>query len=143
MEISWKRYKTTAEYTLSRISYKNIFTLDVIEPPVEGLSTQPLSTMSPGIYKLFLKTDLVTCEAIPRIQKIAGKPFFFVAPCKEVTDLLHVKHGISTLAGFQFKFYAGKVQGVSITPDEVSFDKLKTCLIYAIKNGETVKINVS
>ncbi len=143
MEISWKRYKTTADYTLSRISYKNIFTLDVVEPPVEGLSTQPLSTMSPGIYKLFLKTDLVTCEAIPRIQKIAGKPFFFVAPCGEVTDLLQVKHGVSTSAGFQFKFYTGKIQGCSITPDRDSFDKFITCLIYALKNYETVKINVS
>lgn len=142
MEISWKRYKTTNEYTLSRISYKNIFTLDVIEPPVQGLSLQPLSTMSPGIYKLFLKTDLHTYEAIPRIQKIAGKPFFFVAPCGQVTDFEHVKHGVSTQAGFQFKFYAGKVQGCSITPDREAFDKFITCLIYALKNNETVKINV-
>lgn len=143
MEISWKRYKTTAEYTLSRISYKNIFTLDVVEPPVQGLSPQPLSTMSPGVYKLFLKTDLHTYETIPRIQKIAGKPFFFVAPCAQVTDIENVQHAVSTLAGFQFKFYAGKIQGCSITPDREEYEKMITCLIYALKNNETVKINVS
>ena len=143
MEISWKRYKTTEEYTLSRISYINIFTLDVIEPPVEGLSKQPVSSMSPGIYKIYLKTDLHTYETIPRIQKIAGKPFFFVAPCGAVTEFVCVKHGVSTLAGFQYKFYAGKVQGCSITPDREQYEKMITCLIYALKNNETVKINVS
>lgn len=142
MEIKWKRYKKTADYTLARISYENIFSIDVIEPPIAGLSKQPLSTMNPGIYKLFLKTDLHSCQIIPRIQKIAGKPFFFLAPCNDMTNLLDVKHGVSTTAGFQFNFYLGKINGEVIAPDSTSFTKMITTMCIALKEKETIKIVV-
>lgn len=142
MEIKWKRYKTTSDYTLSKISYKNIFSLDVIEPPVQGLSKQPLSTMDHGIYKIYLKPDLFSYALVPRIKKIAGKPFFFVAPCTEVTNLAQVKHPVSTKHGFQFNLYAGKVNGESLAPSEKDFEKMITCMCIAMKQKECITINV-
>lgn len=142
MELVLKRYKFTTDYTLSRLCYKNLLSIDLVEPPIEGLSPQPLSTMPVGFFKLFLKANIGEISMRPRFQKCPGKPFFYISPLTSETAL----NGISFIEGENYKpnfvFHAGKINGDVIYPAPSDFDRLVTIMCFALKNREKIVVEI-
>lgn len=145
MELILKRYKHTSRYTLSRLyepGAADIVNLDIVEPPVAGFSQQPLSSLNPGIYKLFLKALPREVSMVPRFQKVAGKPFFYIDACLEAFALDAAKFTEQGRYAFMSYFSAGRLQGENLMPDKPAYDRLITRLCIAMKQKDKVKVKV-
>lgn len=145
MELTLKRYKITAGYTLSRLSEagsRSLVDIEIVEPPIEGLSKQPLSTLNPGLYKLFLKARAEEISIVPRFQKVAGKPFFFIEPCLNAFVLENVRFSHQERTKFSTFFWAGRIQGANLIPDKEAYDRLIYRLCIALKQKEKITVKV-
>lgn len=145
MELTLKRYKITPGYTLSRLSEtgsRSLVDIEVVEPPIEGLSKQPLSTLNPGLYKLFLKARPEEVSIVPRFQKVAGKPFFFIEPCMNAFCLDGAQFSRQERVKFSTFFWAGRVQGLNLIPDKEAYDRLIYRLCIALKQKEKITVKI-
>lgn len=142
MELTLTRYKHTADYTLSRLTYENLLSLDIVEPPVEGLNQQPFSTLLKGIYKLYLKPRSHELSVVPRFQKAPNKPFFFILPTEVEFDIQKAKFNNSDDYAPMFCFWSGKINGTNFAPAPNMYERLITLMCIALKRKEIVTVNI-
>lgn len=143
MELTLKRIKATNKYTLSRLydpAHRDVLHLDIVEPPLAGLTLAPLRTLDPGLYKLFLKTDRHFCELIPVFQYVAQRPRLSIVPQLVTADF----EGVEFIPQdhFAVSMKAGIFDGNNLLPDKESFTRMVLRLCIAKKMKEKLFVHV-
>lgn len=143
MELTLKRIKTTNIYTLSRLSETGIhglIAIDIVEPPVAGLTMDTVKTFDPGIYKLFLKSDVKQCAIIPTFQCVAQRPRLSILPLLVESHFSAVK--CVKREPFRAAMFAGRAQGENLVPDKEQYDRLMTRLFIAKQQKEIIFVKI-
>ena len=139
MELVLQRVKTTPEYTVSRMYeplHKAWVYLDVVEPPVAGLARTTLKSFDPGLYKLFLKSDALTCSVVPVFQKVALRPRLMLLPLlveSHLSAIDFVDHD-----HFRTRMLTGRLQGENLHPDKEAYDRFVMRLCIAKQAKEKI-----
>lgn len=146
MELTLKRIKHSNKYTWSRLyeqGNKNAFNLDVIEPPVEGLSISHENALPMGIYKIFLKPDPSQEDIVAVFQKVRRFPrcgFSAVHSDVNVLELDFYNRGkVFTQNVFLGQFDLRKY---SLTPKPTDYNNFMIRLVIAKQNHEIIRINI-
>lgn len=145
MNLIIKRFKHTEESTLGILTdkdYPKLFRFLVVEPPISGLSKTPLSTLEPGTYKLFAKTNLHQNKINIRTQKVSNKPYFVFTPVEKEVDVRNPVFVSRVLSKFEVLFLIGSYKGTHVCPDEDSYQKFITRIFIALKNKEKIYLNI-
>ena len=144
MELTLERIRCTKAYTVSTLynsDGKKVFVLDVVEPPVAGLSTSRLKALDPGKYKLFLKPNGDRTAIVPVFQSVAQRERFAFA--RMTKDLrmegisFHSDNGVSKAL-----LQCGRLKNSVLTSDTDDFDKLMISLIIAKQEKQPIWVNV-
>ena len=145
MELTLERYKCTKDYTLSRLynsESKKLFVLDVVEPPLSGLSVKGhIKALDPGRYKLFLKAYSEESVIVPVFQSVAQRERFSFERLVEDTPLENLsfksENHISTAL-----MYCGKMEGMRLVTDKSSYTKFMFVNIVAKQDKQIIWVNV-
>ena len=144
MELTLERIRCTRDFTVSVLyntDGKKVFALDVVEPPVAGLSTMRLKALDPGKYKLFLKPDSERRKIIPVFQSVAQRERFAFSPLPKNARLDDVdfvsENGVSRAV-----LQCGRLKNSTLTNECDDFDKLMIALIIAKQSKQTIWVNV-
>ena len=90
MELTIERYQQKKAFTLSRIyetGRRKHWSMDVLEPPIMGMTDSRTATLNPGRYKLYLKPDKEECDIIACFQRISRNARFGFVPVVENVDV--------------------------------------------------------
>lgn len=145
MKLLIKRFKYTEEVTLGYLideDYPKLFRFLIAEPPVPGLSKTPLSTLMPGEYKMYAKTNMYLNKISLRTQKVRNKPFFVLTHVDKECKVEEVEFVSRALGKFEILFLIGKPKGTDICPDDESYKKFVTRLFIATKNKESITLKI-
>lgn len=143
MELTLKRIKTTGTYTISRLterSVRSLVCLDIVEPPVAGLTMDTVKTFDPGIYKLFLKSNARLCTIVPTFQCVAQRPRLSILPLLVESHVSAV--GCVKREPLITTMYSGRLTGENLVPDKEAYDRFLTYLIIAKQNKEKIFVNI-
>lgn len=143
MELTIKRTKCTSRYTLSRIydaNNKQLIWLDLVEPPVKGLTLETVHTLPLGPVKLFLKTDALSCSVQPVFAHVAQCPRLFICPMKVETHAAAVP--FRSDGDYRIAMWAGRMAGENLRPDLELYDRFITRLLVAKKEKEKLIVNI-
>ncbi len=143
MNITLKRYKTSPSYTVSRLTvdeYRDLFTLDMVEPPLAGMTFDTVKTLDPGIYKLFLKPDILTYSIVPTFQKVAQRPRICIRPLLVAADVSAVE--CIKRDPLVVQMLAGRITSNTLMPDKESFERFMTALHIAKQKKEKLFVYV-
>ena len=145
MELTLERYKCTKDYTLSRLynsESKKLFVLDVVEPPLAGLSINGrIKALDPGRYKMYIKAYNEESAMVPVFQSVAQRERFSFDRLKEATavDKLDFKshNRISTAL-----LHCGKIEGTHLVPNKLNYTKFMFVNIVTKQDKQIIWVNV-
>ena len=146
MDLTLKRIKTTSSYTYSRLydaENKQLFNLDIIEPPVEGLSGQLRKALPLGQFKIFLKPEPTTRNVVAVMQKICRSPRCGFSSVENDSNILQLDFHSGNRV-YQQNMFCGRFDPAQycLSPAPVDFDRFMIALIIAKTKREVIRMNI-
>ncbi|MGN0087292.1 MAG: hypothetical protein ACI353_07230 [Alloprevotella sp.] len=134
MEIDIRRHTLCENSTLSRLQLSPGIRLDLIEPPVSGLSSNADTlAYNPGRYKLFMIYPEPGEPLVPALAK---------TPNRERLYFLTYDYPVFTRDVHPRQIYCGRLDGTMLYPDKEAYRRFCWALAYAKYKRENIFVNI-